>query len=316
MIDNDLKTKLQKSEGFNSLLLESNIKSKLDSFGWECLHSPYFEDYSTNKLREIDLVARKKYEGISHDQSQIFSDIVLLIESKSLSNYHIICDSETNKTHSFTDNSEIWMGLDHYQKNKKLIEILNKTELSKLQCKEVIDHFEKRNFPDGFSIFAEKKNPVFKDLKCFSTFRETNIGTTKELDNSVLWKAFQSLNAAKSGYENLIWELIESDLLNDINFAITFKEDLFKILNNSLSVTQRRLINIHKIVVLDAHLWTVNNQSIDHLKYFRLLLRNIHGNIENWIDVVNQDHLDEYLQKITHHYETSFFNSEMKAINY
>jgi hypothetical protein len=311
----EISEKLLSSEATKSLLSENKIKIEFQNEKWNTIHSPYFVDPSSNKLREVDIIGRMFFKKEIKKDIEIGSDIILIIEVKSISNYHIICEGEIPNDHYPKEsNHRIWLGYDSYARNKRVIDMLKKTAIKDLNKQKIIKAFQKWMFPDSRSIVGNFSPNIYNDIKRFSAFRETNIGNTKDLDSSVLWKAFLSLNSACEGYELFEWNFIESDFLSSIDYAMAFKKDPLKVLKKSFyEVHMLRHTSIHKVLVVDSMLWTCSND-VSPLEYFRLLQRNVVGHKENWIDIVNINSLKKYVAKITQHYNEFFEKQQMTRV--
>lgn len=297
----ELISKILKSEAFASLKLESQIKAVLEKYNWDCIQSPYFLDVESNKYRELDIIAGKRYKFQSGNE-ELSSEINLLIESKSLSGYHILFDTKVKRDYIIEDTNDIWMGMDSYNNNKRLINILNKTESNLERKKEIIKFYENKYFRDEFSIFGNHRVTTFYDIDLMTSFRETKLSNTKDLNNSVLWKAFQSLNSAVKGFEHNFWSNIEADLINFVNCIEKYTEEVSS-LEEYYLFQLKQYFKLHKILVVDADLWVCNSGEINSIKYCRLLQRELSGNLNTWIDVVNHKYFDEYSEKLSNFYE-------------
>ncbi len=295
---------LENCEAFKSLQLESQIKIELNNRDWECLRSPYFQDRESKKYREIDILARRYY--ITRINNIDWSFILkLIVESKSLSGYHIIFDGLETKWNN-ENNYNIWMGSDNYHQNIRLSSMLQKINLSDREKKGIIDFFDHRCFYEDMQTCHKYIPQPFQEINRYTTFRETKINTTKELDNSVLWKTFQSLQSSCKGCEDARWDFIEDELFLRLKEIVDNNKDLLSSLDDSVGSLATIHISLHKIAVVDANLWESQNGKIKELKYGRLVQSELSGGSMNWIDVVNCNHLKEYVDKISDHYQSFY----------
>lgn len=311
MNKNELAQKLESSEATKSLLFENKVSEILKENNWHTIHSPYFSDINTNKLREIDLIGRMDFEDTSENSSKIISSIDLVIECKTISNYHILCSDELNVDKYDKDrNDNFWIGNDTYNRYSKLISLLNKTKLSEHQKNIVLGLFESYLYKDGIAVVGDYIPKTFSKIKRFSTYRETNIASSKELDNSVLWKAFSALNSACESYKSFVWNNWEDDVLAYIDYVLTLNEGTTNRLNDLFKDDYHKHISLHKILVLDSNIWATTTP-LEPIGSFRFLQRSMFGNVENWMDVVNINYFDEYCTQITKHYNDFFQEQNM-----
>ena len=310
-MNNEILKKLIENEGVKSLQFEKKTYGIYEKYKWNNIHSPYFKDSVSLKLRELDILSRAFFEK-KKEPNNIISEILLFTECKSLTEYHLIVDAETNTYRD--ENYQIWIGYDIYDRNNKMIEILKKTSLSGSQKKMIIKEINNQLFPKESSVLFNLIPPAFPDIRKFSTFREIKINSTKDLDNSVLWKAFQSLNSACLSYEIEHFNNIESNLIGSIDYIKTFDQKILPSLKNLFFYSLFRHMSIHKIMVTDAKLWISENESLTSLPYFRLLQKTTRGHQENWIDVVNIEHLDNYVNALTKYYFKFYSSKKMKRV--
>lgn len=60
------------------------------------------------------------------------------------------------------------------------------------------------------------------------------------------------------------------------------------------------------VVVLQSRIWSAHSTEPEELKWFRLVQYSTFGGAEDWIDVVNQRHLEEYLEASSRYFERAF----------
>ncbi|MES2703180.1 MAG: hypothetical protein V4649_11100 [Bacteroidota bacterium] len=295
--------KLQKSEAYLSFKAERRVQKITEENNWNTIRSAYFADPNSGKLREIDIVSRWHFEKKIYKNHELKLNITLLIECKSLSNYHILTDGAVAEYSCGNDN--VWFGYDSYNRNVRLLNILNKSSLPPNEKAAIIDLLNKWCFPGDASLFIDHRPQPFNDISCYSSFRETNLGTTKELDSSVIWKSCLALTGAAVGYENSVWHSIESDLLSTIDYISTYKVNYKRALKSLFYPYQ--LLNyasLHKVLVVDSFIWEAAG-TIKQLPYFRLIQKTIQGYTDSWVDIVHIDSFSDYLEKISKHYLTT-----------
>ena len=67
-------------------------------------------------------------------------------------------------------------------------------------------------------------------------------------------------------------------------------------IKESLLLRAQHVKLLHPVLVLESALWELKDGSMNPLNYFRLIFQKLYDDV-TWIDVVNKDHLDEYLEK-------------------
>jgi hypothetical protein len=292
----NLKQKLINSSAINSLRQELNIFKKLKRLGWGVEHSPYYLDTSTGKYREIDISARKYWIRKKEEDIEKFSfGINFIIECKSINNYQIVvCNEQNSESGSYLENN--WIGDDGQNNYPKTIKLLQKHNIKDSDIQETLKAFHKQLFPEGIIRYFDYKLESFK-IPTYCAFRETNIGTTKEMENSVVWKAYQSLYSVIRSYKANVWEDIDYELYNIENeeYLSSYKSRLIE-LKRSLFSTSEHFEIIHPILVLESKLWELKDNNISEIKYCRLIFQENSG-FNTWIDIVDYKHLDDYFKK-------------------
>ena len=114
------------------------------------------------------------------------------------------------------DLAEIQLGNDSYFVYKRLTQLLRKYSFSDQDVKRVLQEIETKCFPNQLNFFNDYRITAFA-LPVYNSFRETNIGNTKDLDSSVVWRAFQSISSCIETYQELRWADIDYGL-SDIDF--------------------------------------------------------------------------------------------------
>lgn len=283
----DIKSKLLSSDSINSLIIESTVFKSFEKKGWQTEHSPYFLDHNTKKTRELDIKARKFFKNGDYS-----CDVNLIVECKNLKNYHIIANNKSSQMTSF---DFIWMGTYLTNEFNKFDELLIKHNFSideaiyikgKLQDYCVVDSYYKWN---DYNI-----SPF--DIPKYNSYRETNINTVKDIDNSVIWKCIMGLQSAIDAYEQLLLTNIEYCINENVNREYSrFKK--VELLIKDLIFQSNHIYYIHPIIVVKSDLWEFSDdQSLNELKFFRLNIQHFFTT-GFWVDIVNFDHLEEYLQK-------------------
>lgn len=284
---NEIKNKLLNSDCLKSLIIESKVYKEFNNLSWQTEHSPYFVDPTSKKLRELDIKARKFFHKDDYS-----CDVDILVECKSLSNYHIIANN------SFPHKSEfdfIWPGNYIDKELNKLDEILFKYNFSTEEISYVKEKLEEYCVPETTYRWINYRLIPF-DIPTFNTYRETNVSTFKDIDNSVVWKCILSLQSAIAAHVELLASNIEYIITEVIHRDIVRLKKIEYIIAGLID-SSNHLYFIHPVIIVESKLWELtDSDELEELKYFRL---NIQKFFEEgfWIDIVNFEHLQEYIKK-------------------
>jgi hypothetical protein len=289
--DAALTKKILNSQAVNSLLLEKRVYELFRKHKWNAKHSPYYTDNETNKFREIDIVARNYWEGPKDED--ISCSIEYVVECKSIKDYHIIVND-------CLDRNEIlglihcWIGNDVSDSHTKILSYLLDKGFSKDEILHLLKEFDALCYPEGMFKFVDNRVDAFV-IPTFNSFRETNISVVKDLDNSVVWKSFQSLNSCIKKLQEFEWDNIQFELKNLDFMEIKSNDEKINCILESVRFASNHITYVHPLLVIESNLWKLEN-GLKSLNYFRLVFQEIFGG-EIWVDIVNIDFLDEYLKK-------------------
>lgn len=292
-----LKNKLLKSDAVKSIQQETKVYDIFKQRDWKVRHSPFFIDSNSGKLREVDITARKYWQ--KKKEEHISLGIEFVVECKSINNYHVIANNSLDEDIG-KDIESSWIGLDTYDHYKRLIKIFEENKYEESMAQLLIDKIDGFCFPNGLSRFSQSK-PLTFDIPIFNSFRETNIGTTKEIEASVVWKSFQSLRSYIKAKDSLLWGNIEytvkeySNRLNILSDNSSIKNSIEGFIKE-IKIAAKHIELTHPVLVVDCHLWELTNGGLKNIPYMRLAFQQAF-NMEMWIDVVSIDNLEDYFQK-------------------
>ncbi|MBN8856994.1 MAG: hypothetical protein J0H29_01325 [Sphingobacteriales bacterium] len=297
--ERDISEKIKNCQAAISMLDEMRISAKMKTLGWSVTDNPYYEDSDSGKFRELDVFGRL---GLELKNKGFTYDIQLLVESKSVSNYHILFSNSDRFISSELDKD--WLG-DHIEKNSKLFSSLREAGLSDQETDRLFEMVRESFYPKESWVFSEFQYSFFTELDSFYSFRETNLGTVKELNNSVVWRSFQELITVNKSIRKRHLD----NMLADLQFYIETKEaetpvnSAFECLNNYLS----HICYIHPVLVIDGSLWKLESEgNISKIDYARLLQTDLYGISYFWIDIVTRKSFDHYIEQVSHHTKQCF----------
>ena len=145
---------------------------------WRVEHGSFFRDVTTGKLRELDVRASRHWSTTS----KLDVTLEVLVEVKSMRGYHLVFAPDAN---GYDDASaqRVWLGQAPEAFRSTLIE----TGAGLRIVKEIEVLHSDLSHPNGVSAIDPLLDIAPPPAQVFATaFRETNVGSEKELDNSVL----------------------------------------------------------------------------------------------------------------------------------
>jgi hypothetical protein len=287
----DLKKKLLNSPAINSLKQELSIYNKFTKLGWEVDHSPYYTDSTTGKFREVDISARRYW--IKKGKKEFSFGVNFIVECKTINDYHVVFCNQCDGVYNLEDD---WIGEDSMNHYSETIKLLQKHNIKDSDIQETLNYFNKHLYPKGRVRYGDYRLDSF-EIPTFCSFRETNIGMTKDMENSVVWKSYQSLYSVIRSYQANKFKDIDYELYNIENekYLTTYEARLNE-LKEELIYSSNHFELFHPVLVVESKLWDFNEDKIEELKYGRLVFQEMSG-FSTWIDIVAHKHLDEYLQK-------------------
>lgn len=296
----DLSSKLLASDAVAALATERDIAELLDKLGWDVVHSMFYTDAQSKKRRELDTSARSIWSSRSDDGTGAGCAVRLLVEAKSAAGYHVVFAPSRHAQRDYAL-PECWMG-DESAVERAVREIL----ALGVPINDVKDFRSELLFlaqggdVDGLHVLAPKA------AHRSTSFKETNVGTEKDLDNSVLWRAVLAVDSA-------LHAAIEDEIggrLEDIRGRIAIDElygypPLPHVMEDLKPVLTFREC-YHPIVVIEAGLWQLEGDVLAKIDWCRFEQRDESHMVARWVDVVQRAHFARYARTITAHYNRVF----------
>lgn len=304
---NELHNKLLKSTAVITTKMESNVCRSCNALNWQAMQGIYYQDLTHSKYRELDVCATQNWEYTSNNNPKetIRVAINILAEVKTMAGYHLIFDSlNTDPLPDFQSNYCDWIGYSVDDQKSKIANLLVNEGINQDDTHSIIDAIYHAGYPnDTMKLWPLLIYP--SKAKYFSgSFRETNIGSEKELDNSVLWKACQSLWSSIESFVESNFQNYLSDLEVDALVARQTNnyESWFE-----LSIEHRSSFAslFHPVVVTEAQLWRLSSsgEEIEQIDSTRLFFRDHKGHTIRWFDVVHIESFDSWIADTTKQYE-------------
>lgn len=303
MDSKSLTDKVIDSIAFKSLLIENNVVSTLKDLGWAVYHSSYFTDLDTSKQREIDVIAKRKIRIALSKEDFLFVFLNLVVECKSLEKYHILLANQIEEKD--IDLQCSWCGDFINGFPKKTTKILSKYK-QKIKLKNFYLKAHEICYPGGVSLIHEFVPSEIPEMNTYSSFRETNLDITKDLENSVLWKGSMALKSLINYSKEKEQKEFEEELDFQFHFSKVYEYKLSKQLFDAVHTECRRVHLFHPIMVMDSHLWDVKEKA-SQIDSCRLVEYDEKGRIINWLDLVSNSYFLNYAKYLTEFY-TNFYN--------
>lgn len=303
---NPIDKKLAHSDAFHSIRAEHTALNTLHAHGWQPVHSPYYKDMISEKIREFDLAGRQIWRKKIKDK-ELIARINIYVEVKSASAFHILCAGKTAQ-HSF-GNNEYWPGYCDETK-LKIQSALDSYGISLPKSRDYIHKLEKLIFPKSTMLTAPIRITPMPAEQCYSAFRETDTKNEKDLDNSVLWRAISVLRSAINSAKNRSINNLLSNFMLDLEVCRRQKID-FDLALNSVEASSRAIDFYIPLVLIESRLWSALNHEPEEIPWFRFVQHNTYDSSGNWTDVINSKHLDSYLSELSLYLEKTFSQRDM-----
>jgi len=312
-----LLTLLKRSAAFKSIREERRICELLQHAGWRAYHSYYYLDLITNKPREIDVLASRFWSRKSRSIEQ-FVRVILLLEAKSIKDYHLIFSS--SEEDSFRGPRlgahRIWPGdLERYADlltaKLKSVGTPNDTIIK------LLDEFEKISYPGNGHFAIEKLIPDLYPAPAVCTaFRETNIASEKEIDNSVLWRASLALKSAFEADRSAFVEGRLSYVAKLVKWALEDQDlNIDEALDDYTTASANWLDIVHPIVAVNCALWLLKDDGLESIPWCRFVQVGTTDSNIWWFDIVQTSTLNSYFSELTKHYDSVYRRARARLIS-
>ena len=312
MAKRDLKDNIISCTAFDSLAKEQVLAKSYHKLNWTVFHGAFYQDLESKKYREIDIVARQVWsKGLKLVNNPVVR-INMLVESKSASGYHLIFSPLLTPLDRLTS-QRIWIGYEE-EFNANLLNILNEKGFKLEQISNLKQTVKMLSFPDNIALLSHLMIDPPISHYVASTFRETNIGSVKELNNSVLWRAGQVLNSAFKSFKKNTLDYHTSWITSGFEDPTLSGDNIEKDILGWYNSHCHMLDIYHPVAVIDSMLWFTDGVKINEVDWCRFVQLSENGQVTFWFDVVNHSYFKKYLKEITDYYKTSFREHRLKLI--
>lgn len=295
----DVKTRLLKSDAVTSLRAEQEVVSAFKRLDWWFVeHAPYYRDKVTGKPREIDVLARRSWAKEGGRDSR-HANLHVLIEVKSLKGYHLVFAPEADdycQSHAQCG----WVG----DVKDRLPAVLSEGRVTPKLISQLTSRFSELAYPGGTIVVGSLRVQPPQAQVYATAFRETNIGSDKELDNSVLWKAIQGLSSALDSYRQRQEDNFLSNLSLTLSWAVPEGKDVAGLVEHDFTSSVRSVTLYHPAVVVDARLWVSRGEELDEVEHARVYVPSPEKYPARWFDVVTRRSVGQWIDQLTAHYSS------------
>jgi hypothetical protein len=309
--EDSLRELLTKSESFNSLRQEQEIHETFANIGWRSVHGAYYKDLQTGKTREIDVIAMQVWERRLRNSEQIIR-VKVLVEAKSMKGFHLIFSDSRGIGYSGAEHC-LWFGYDEILQRRLKDELLEHG-LAADQVSAGVKKFSEIAFPRDTALVSRLLIEPSPATHSSSAFRETNIANAKELDNSVLWRAGQSLFSAVASLK----EEVRHYHVEWIPVAIEYarEHDIHPVAEIGLGLKRHlNMVDIfHAVVVVDAQLWMQKSFGIERVPWCRFMQPDALGTPQWWFDVVDYESFSTFSRELTAYYRSTLRKMRSKLL--
>jgi hypothetical protein len=302
--------KLRDAPGIRSLDIEQEVARALRRKKWDVRTGVYYKDPLEDKYREFDVLAslswkQRKRSGKRGPDGAAGAGLPtamlnVLAECKSLTDWHIVfgepCLPGVNRLST-------WPGHELESAKWGIVEQIRGYQRTAGEPLDIARKLAEAMFPKERSrTWRVTIDPPHLSTYS-SSFRETKPGADRELDSSVLWKAFRELRAAFESYRLASLELARDHILGAADAARFYDEDPVASAVSAAEDITNDASFFHPVVVLDARLWRYRGGRMTEIPYARLIqMEGRRGGAEWWADVVHRRNLDAYVDELTTDY--------------
>lgn len=302
----DLQTQLAQSEAVSSFRTEDGVSQSLMEKRWRVTQGAIYLDSSEKKLREIDVLAHKLWRTKAKEPRTVY--VTLAVECKTMRGYHIVFNGDADSHLGFQSvGLAHWAGFTHTEEDRALRDLLRERGYNRQQVVQVLKRFDSAMFPGG--VLARMRGLMLQpppSPQAFTAFRETNIGTVKEIDNSVLWRAVTCLDSCTSALRTHRRHSFLDDIHVDIDAHEKEGEHKVQALLSTFKHYARFAWLYHPVVVTDARLWRLEADGLTELRAARYVRSDGFQAVKKWFDVVQREHFPEYISALSGYYDKEF----------
>lgn len=301
-----LNEKLLRSKAVVTSQMEADVRRMCNANDWQAIQGVYYRDLKHAKYRELDVSATQRWKFVTKDNLGQNPSITIniLAEVKTMSGYHLVFDNLDIKPFLCFQSSVYcdWVGYIENHHKQRMHEIFSYQGIDKNDFPSLIDKISAIAYPEDTVRISELLIQPSQAKFFAGSFRETNIGSEKELENSVLWKACQSLWSSIESFIDDNFEDFFGDL--DTNALLARQENDDTWFEQAIGNHSSSASLFHPVIVTSAKLWRLSSsgKALEEIPSTRLFIQDQRGHVIRWFDVVNFDAFDDWISDVTNQY--------------
>ncbi len=146
----------------------------------------------------------------------------------------------------------------------------------------------------------------------FAAWRETNLGTEKDLDNSVFWRAVQSLDSCIQSMQAGWLDTFLSDLSSTASSIQHYGYHKKDAIDSNLRRRSGIACLYHPVIVTDAKLWSAGDRELTEVPFARYVRNGVAFDTNKWFDVVSREYIDRYVNDLSEYFARAFKQARCK----
>ena len=174
--------------------------------------------------------------------------------------------------------------------------------------------FKNISFPNEVAILANVMIDPPPASHLASAYRETNIGNTKNLDNSVLWRASQALYSAFRSLKQGLLDFHTEGIISSLEDKTLPHSNIEKDILTWFDYHIHMLDIFHPVVVTDSMLWLKDELSVKQIEWCRFVQLSPNSIVTFWFDVVRHPYFDNYAKEVSSYYRKSFSKHRLRIL--
>jgi hypothetical protein len=298
-------TKLLRSVAVRSLQAEQEVADLLSNADWSADHGHVYKDPDTGKIREIDVFAYRDHSRSRRQRTQSVG-LRVLVEVKSIREFHLVFAPRLTVEEmlryvlgdSDAGNYE-WIGWHE----GALASALDTATAAPADVASTIRLFRRACFnKSGGMRASEMLLPPPEIQYRSSAFRETNVGTEKDVDASVLWRALLTLDSAVAAEKIDTIRAQVDQIARKASAASLLQESMTDAAEEDILDCVGFVAVYHPIVVVESRLWMSVGGELKEIQNCRFFRRD-GDQPDRWYDVVTLSSFPAFVSELTSHYD-------------
>lgn len=313
MADGDLRQKLLGSDAVASLLSENRIAETLRALKWRPVQGFYYEDAATQKFREVDILATVTQFGFGEGTRLAdAAAIELVVECKTLRETNIVFSDYAAPFDSlrtlYRSPPEMVRGVHEGAILEVVASRLNAligAPHSETMFERLLDRYQ--GFLRDKGVYSLVLLPPESENTA-SSYREIVGITEKNVDASVLWRAFQSVHSALAFLKEDARKSLCDQAAETLNSARDRNRTFYEAAALAIVNGFAHAYYFHPVLVTESKLWKLTSPGISQVNHFRFWQTDRRGMPFRWIDIVHLDAFQSFAERVGSYYRQALEN--------